>query len=303
MKKAFILIFILFALVLSWKLLSPKERPVSQEPFVAVTNFPLYEIATKLLGDEVKVEKLIPFGVESHTYRPSVKTMALITKAELFIYSGLGMEPWINRTYANGLDMSQFVKLRAIEEEHEGHEAHEGHSHHGKDPHYWLNIDNMIDMTFLLSQKFQAHFPKSKQKIETNAKTYIEALKALKKSYDERLKSCQRREIVVNHNAFAYLGEQYDFRSFCITGLSPDEQASAKKMTEIANLVKKEKIPVVFFESFVSDKVALTIAKETNTQVQSLQPLANVTQEEAKKGYIKLMEENLAKLAKAMSCQ
>jgi len=67
--------------------------------------------------------------------------------------------------------------------------------------------------------------------------------------------------------------------------------------------VKKEHIKTIFFESFVSDKVALTIAKESGAEVSSLQPLANVTQEEAKKGYIPLMQDNLEKLSKAMLCQ
>jgi zinc transport system substrate-binding protein len=74
-------------------------------------------------------------------------------------------------------------------------------------------------------------------------------------------------------------------------------------MKEITDLLNHEKFNTIFFESFVSPKLAQTIAKETGVQVESLQPLANVTQEEAKKGYIALMRENLHKLSAAMECE
>ena len=298
MKKALILIFILFALLLGWKTFSSEETSVKQEPFIAVSNFPLYEVSTKLLGSNVEVKKLIPFGVEAHSYRPSVKTMTLINNAELFLFSGLGMETWIRDDYANGIDMSQFAEINAIKDSH-------SHSHGTgtNDPHYWLKIENMIRLTSILSEKFERRFPAYKTSIQDNANNYINSLRALELEFNANFKTCKLREIVVNHNAFGYLGERYDFHIHSVTGLSSDEQASAKKMKEIADFVKEEDIKVIFFESFVSDKVALTLAKETGAQAQALQPLANVTEEEAKKGYVILMRENLKKLSKAMLCQ
>ncbi|MDF1881083.1 zinc ABC transporter substrate-binding protein [Sulfurimonas sp. MAG313] len=121
--------------------------------------------------------------------------------------------------------------------------------------------------------------------------------------YTKKLEHCERREIVLNHNAFGYLGNEYKFTSHTLTGLSPEEQVSAKKMKEITDLVKKEGIKIIFFESFVSDKISRTIAKETGAKVDSLQPLSNVTKEEASKGYIALMQENLEKLTLAMECK
>ena len=74
-------------------------------------------------------------------------------------------------------------------------------------------------------------------------------------------------------------------------------------MKEMTDLVKEENINTIFFESFVSDKLAQGISKETGAKVESLQPLANVTEEEAKKGYILIMQENLKKLSYAMECE
>jgi len=299
MKKALILVVLLLAVFIG-EMLMFEDNAQKEKTFVSVTSFPLYEITNKLIGEKIEVKKLIPFGVETHSYMPSVKSMTTISKAKLFIFNGLGIEPWIKKEYANQINMSEFIALNEIDEEHDG-----GHDHgdEGVDPHYWLDLENMMKMTLVLSEKLGSSFPEHRIMIEKNAQSYTHELKALQEIYNARLKSCARHEIVVNHNAFGYLAREYGFDVHSVTGLSPDEQVSAKKMKEITDLVQEEGIKTVFFESFISPKVAQTISEETGAQAESLQPLANITEAEADKGYILLMRENLDKLSAALECK
>ena len=301
-KKALVLVVLLIAVFVGELLLFDNNtRSENKTPLISVTSYPLYEITHKLIGSKIEVDKLIPYGVETHTYMPSVKTMSSIFKADLFIYNGLGIEPWIKQDYENALDMSKHVKLN---ENHECHEHEEGHHHdEDADPHYWLDLNNMIRMTKVIQERLNNDFPENKTLVDANAHEYINELKALESSFESRLKVCKRDEIVVNHNAFGYIASNYDFQVHSVTGLSPDEQVSAKKMKEITDLVKDENIKVIFFESFVSSKVAQTISKETGARVESLQPLANVTEAEADQGYILIMQENLEKLSTALECK
>ncbi len=301
MKKALILVVLLLAVFIG-ELLIFEDKTPAKNPYIAVTSFALYDICDHIAQGKVEVKKLIPFGVEMHTYMPSAKTMSELSEAEIFIFNGLGVEPWIKKEYPNQLDMSRFVKLEEANDEHDHEE--DGHHHEGEeDPHYWLDIGNMIMMTKAIAQKFSESFPEHKTLFNTNAKVYIEELKKLDIEYADALQGCKHEEIVVNHNAFGYLGHRYGFSSHSVTGLSPDEQVSAKKMREITDLVKDEDIKIVFFESFVSPAIAKTISTETGAQVQSLQPLANVNKEEETKGYLGLMRENLQKLKTAMECK
>lgn len=302
MKKALIFVLLLLAVFIGEMLMFENNTHIQEkDPYISVTSFPLFEISNKLIGNQVKINKLIPFGIETHTYMPSVKTMTTISKSKLFIFNGLGIEPWIKKEYPNQIDMSQFIQLNETGEGHEddGH----GHSDEGIDPHYWLDIENMIKMTHVLAKRFGKDFPEYKSLIDENSKKYINELQALSAEYKAALKICKREEIVVNHNAFGYLSHEYGFSVHSVTGLSPDEQVSAKKMKEIMDLVRQEGIKTIFFESFISPKVSETISKETGAQVQSLQPLANVTADEAKRGYIALMRENLDKLSAALECE
>jgi len=303
MKKALILVVLLLAVFIGEILIFDNNTNEEYNKVrILVTSYPLFEITDKLIGSDVEVKKLIPYGVEAHSYMPTAKTMALLTQADLFIYNGLGMETWIKNDYPNAVDMSKHVRLNenseCDEDEHEHH-----HHDEDADPHYWLDIENMMTMTLVLKQKLEKIFPEHKKTIEKNAVVYIEKLTELSRAYNIGLGGCKRNEIIVNHNAFGYLAKRHDFNVHSVTGLSPDEQVSAKKMKEITDLVIDEKIKVIFFESFVSSKVAEAISKETGARVESLQPLANVTKTEAARGYISIMHDNLEKLSLAMECE
>lgn len=305
MKKALIFLALLLAVFIGEMLMfENNSKTHEEEAYIAVSNFALYEIAEKIVNKKIEIKKLVPFGVEAHTYIPSVKTIKDLTKAKLFVFNGLGLEPWVKKEYPNQMNMSKLVHLH-LNDKSEHEEEDEGHSHDDEeaDPHYWLDIENMILMTEALREKLAKLYPQYAAEFNQNSKIYINELRELDAEYSKTLLRCARREIVVNHNAFAYLGARYDFSSHSITGLSPDEQASAKRMKEIADLLKEEKFNVIFFESFVSPSLAQTISNETGVRAESLQPLANVTEDEAKKGYIVLMKENLQKLSAAMECE
>jgi len=295
MKKASVLIVLLILASISVLLLNKSDKQ-DQKPFIAVTSFTLYEISSKLLGDKIEVKKLIPFGSEMHTFRPSVKTMTTISKAKLFIFNGLGMEPWINKKYKNEMNIGKLINIIDYDDGHH-------HNKQGKDPHYWLDADNMFLMTHAISQRLIKEFPKYKNEIIYNEALLAQEYGSLDAQFSQALKKCKKREIIVNHNAFSYLGHKFDFHIHSVTGLSTDEQPSAKKMNEIAKLVKKDKIKYIFFESFVSPKISETIAKETGVKTLPLHTLANVTQQEAKKGYVSLMKENIKNIAIAMECE
>lgn len=297
MKKALILVVLLLLIFIAGIMILETDTK-KEKPYIAVTSFTLYELTNRLIGQHVEVKKLIPFGAEMHSYMPTPKTMSLISKAELFIFNGFGMEPWIKKEYKNQMDMSKFITpIGAKEDEHHHHNEVDA------DPHYWLDLDNMILMSHALSTKLSENFPQYEKDIQMSERAIIAELQELNSEYKKRLQTCKRREIVLNHNAFGYLANRYDFSSHCVTGLSADEEVSAKKMKEISDLVKSEGIKIVFFESFVSPKISETIAQETGAKILSLHTLANTTEDEARKGYTLLMKENLEKLSLAMECE
>src|SRR5687768_9290450 len=62
---------------------------------VAVSIFPLYDIARRVAGDRLDVVLVLPPGRSEHDYDPTPKEAAKIAQAKLGLAVGLGMDDWL----------------------------------------------------------------------------------------------------------------------------------------------------------------------------------------------------------------
>ncbi len=279
----------------------------SKKPVVALSTFSLYDITRHIADSTVDISMILPFGVDTHSYEPTPKQVAKLYKSDLVIYSGAGLEPWINgfEFKNHSVDMSKYVDLKELEEcEDEAEEDHHHHHEEAADPHYWLDLQNMIKATEHITKELIALSPQNEKLYTQNRDNYIDMLKRLDSDYKSRLSSCKHDTIVVNHNAFSYLSSRYGFKVEALSGLSPEAEPSAKSMANLIEHVKEHKLSTVFFESFVSDKAIKSIASEAKVGVDVLQPLGNITADEAKQelSYEDIMRRNLDKISNALEC-
>ena len=313
MKKAFLIVAVMLFAVIAFSLF--KESPLTQtsieRPVVTVSTFALYDIVRHVAEDKVDLFMIVPFGVDVHSFEPTPRELAKLSKSALFIYSGAGLEPWAE-TFSKSVktvDISQHVKLLHLEEvdpDDDQHDMHHGDHHHAErvDPHYWLDMENMILATRNIEKALGEVVPNADSLFHRNAEAYITQLHMIDDRYKNRLSACKQSRIIVNHNAFGYLARRYGFEITALSGLSPEAMPSAKTMAKLTDLVKSHKIKTIFFESFVSDRLIKNIAKESGAGVDVLQPLANITADEAaqEQNFEQLMGRNLNKLSTAMEC-
>ncbi|MBQ9622276.1 MAG: ZinT/AdcA family metal-binding protein, partial [Treponema sp.] len=150
MKKIFALAGILLALGMG----SAFAKKASDENKVKVvtTIFPEYDWVKEIVGekaDDVELTLLLNNGVDLHSYQPSVKDIAKIQEADIFVYVGGESDEWVddvlknvkspNQKVINLLEvLGDRVKTEEIVEGME-HEHHHGHDHdddeHGHDDH------------------------------------------------------------------------------------------------------------------------------------------------------------------------
>lgn len=287
------------------------------KPIIAVSTFSLYEAARAVAGDTLEILPIVPLGSDAHMFSPNPSQVAQISSAAFFVYNGAGFETWAQTlkntlpSTTNVIDMSSHVTLLKSDDAHEehgdhaDHADHEEHQHGAYDPHYWLDIENMIQMTQTLEREFSSRFPENAQVYHTNATGYVTKLQKLKEDYEAGLKECKNRTLVSNHDAFGYLAHANRLENISVIGLSSDEQPSASTIAQVVTLVKEHGIKTIFFEEMVNDNIAQTIARETGAKAQPLQPLENISEDELKshQTYESIMRTNLAKLTQAMECR
>ncbi|NOQ30928.1 MAG: zinc ABC transporter solute-binding protein [Helicobacteraceae bacterium] len=301
MKKTLLVIVLIILVALFY---TGDEAVKNDKPTIVTSTFALYDVASHIVGENMNVTQIVPFGVDIHHFEPTPKDIVTLKKSSLFIFSGAGLEPWTKNFIStnSSINMSKYVKLEG--NEHQCSSSHE-HEHKSVDPHYWLDIHNMKIASQEIFNSLVLIDEKNRNFYEKNLKNYMKSLDELNATYKKSLKSCKVNKIVVNHNAFEYLAHEYNFEIIALSGFSSDSQPSAASMARLIELVKNEKIMTIFFESFVSDKTMQTISQESGAKVDFLEPIANITPKQAKHKvtFIDLMRENLHKLSSAMECK
>lgn len=308
------------------------DAKASGKVSVVASFYPMYDFAQKIGGDRVDVTCLVPAGVEPHDWEPSTTDMKTIASAQVLVYSGAGMEHWVEDvTSAVGnkdlavVEASKGVDLLAVAEdghdhehadEHDHDDDHEhadehdhehadGHDHdHGQyDPHVWLSPANAkVEMANIRDALIKAD-PAGQSTYEKNYEKYASMLDALDKKYAEELSKTAHKNIVVSHQAFGYLCNRYGLTQVPIEGIEADSEPDAKAMAKIVDFVKQNDVKTIFSEELVSPKAAQAISAETGAAVEVLSPLEGLTDEQMAAGedYFSVMESNLDKLVKALS--
>lgn len=304
MKKTFTL-FLTLALVLSACGNNNLGTPGALK--VVTTFYPLAFLAERVGGDQVEVTNLVPVGGEPHDFEPSPRQIVAVTEADVALYMGQGFEPWMEdlktELSAKGVVAVEVnASLPIIQFSQEEQTDTEEHVY---DPHTWLDPLMMQEMVSMILDAFTKADPEGKEYYMSNAELVIRELQTLHETYQVGLTSCENKTILVSHDAFHYLAERYGIETIPVSGLSPEDEPSANRLTELADFAKENESQYIFFETLANPAVAETLAAEANLTPLTFNPIEGLTEEEARNGetYFTLMQANLDNLKLAMSCQ
>ena len=292
MKKS---VFVIFSMML---LLACKVSFAAERLKVAASFYPLAHFAEQVGGDCADVVNISPPGSEPHEFVPPPRDFKKIWTSDIFVYQGGGLDPWAERIQG---DIEQNGTLVVRMAEHFDLAGRRGKY----DPHIWLDPLLAQKEVQVIRDAFIKADQENKRIYMKNAGEYIVTLDALDRKYNEGLGSCITRDIIVSHDAFSYLARRYGLNVHSISGISPEEEPSPRRIAELAGIAVKENIRYIFYEALSSPRMAETIAREVGGETLVLNPLGGITREDARAGktYISLMEENLTNLRLALNCK
>lgn len=298
MKKGFFvfLLLVLFAGVVALRVsfAPPPYVPDASTIRIVASFYPVAEFARQVGGNLVDVMTVTPAGVEPHEYEPTSQQVAAMYDADVFLYNGGGVDAWaeriapeLERRGITTINMSDVVGMAVT------------------DPHFWLDPVFAHAEVTLMKNTMTSVDPTHAVDYAQNADAYIEKLASLAADYANGLAMCNNRTVVTSHDAFAYLAARYNFDVIAISGISPEEEPSAGRLAEIAELAREQNISYIFFETLVSPRLSQTVADEIGASTLVFNPLEGLTDNDidAGKNYVSVMQENLSNLRTAMVCQ
>lgn len=260
---------------------------------VAAAFYPLAFVAERIVGDAGSITTVTPPGVEPHDVELSPATVREMQDTDAVLYVE-GFQPAIDdaiaSTGSNGIAASTLIDLAPAAGGADGTTA---------DPHFWLDPGLLANYALGLGDAFAQLDPAHANTYTSNAEGLASELNALADAYATGLSTCDRREIVVSHEAFGYLAGAFDLNQVAIAGVDPQNEPSPAKLRELRELIDATGSTTVFTESLVNPAVAESLAADAGVDTAVLDPVEAVADGD---DYFEVMERNLDALRKALDC-
>jgi ABC-type Zn uptake system ZnuABC Zn-binding protein ZnuA/ABC-type Mn2+/Zn2+ transport system permease subunit len=217
-------------------------------------------------GDAVDVHQILSPNTDPHDYEPRPDDVADTADAKVVLTSGNTLDSWIDEVVSDSGSDAEVVDLGAnvpvkLPGETEGEESSKF------DPHWWHDLRNAEVAVREIEAQLSEIDPDERATFEANADAYLAKLRTL----DSGIKSCidsvpvADRKLVTDHDAFGYFANRYGIQvvGAVIPSQTTQAQPSAKDLSDLADLVRRERVKAVFPESSLSPKLADAIASQT----------------------------------------
>lgn len=269
---------------------------------VLATFYPLFDFAQNVGGTKVNVSILVPETVDVHDFEPTPSSIAEVASADVLIYNGAGLEPWIEQiisasgnTNLTTIDTSQGIQLLPVSPQFQrGNET--------VDPHIWLDpVLAKRQVSNILQGLIQAD-PADSQYFTQNAQAYQAKLDDLDKQAINATTNTATRYFVTFHEAFAYFAKRYNVTQIPIAGPF-QEEPTPSDIQNVINAIHQYRLLYVGYESLENPAISQSISSQTNATLILMNPVEGLTAQEkaAGKDYISLMQENIARIGLALS--
>lgn len=242
----------------------PQSGNASHRIMVAATIAPLGDFVKAVGGDKVTVIVVVPPGAEPHTFEPTPSLMVGLSKADLYIMNGAGLEYWIDRLLlANKnmtvLDSSKGIPLLAESEDE-------------MDPHIWLSLRNAAIQVENICRGLTKIDPQNKDYYAKNRDAYLQKLRALDEKLNGAFSGKKNKIFIVHHPAWTYFARDYGLNQVPL--MENEKEPGPKYLGEVIEIARKNNITTLFVEPQYNPKAAEAIAQEMNARIVTIDPLA-----------------------------
>ena len=312
--KIIIILIVVIGISLGIILGVNKAKESNEKVSITTTNFPAYDFARAVAGDEADIKMLVKPGAETHDFEPTPQDIIDIKNSALFVYTGGESDEWIegiledidiNKTkLVKMMDVVEVVEEETVEGmEHESHHEHEEEAEY--DEHVWTSPKNAIKIVDAIKDELSKISPRNETLFADNSKIYIDKLSELDQKFQDIIKAGNRKTVVFGDRfPLRYFVDEYNLNYYAaFPGCSDQTEASSKTVAFLVDKIKNERIPVVFKIEMSSGKLAETISNETGAKVLEFQSAHNISSDEFNAGvtYVDLMEHNLSALKEALN--
>lgn len=303
--KKIISIFLLFVVTFAFCSCGEVERSTGKIS-VVTTIFPYYDFARSVSKGTCYVDMLLKPGSDVHSFEPTPSDILKIRNADLFIYNGGESDEWVDSILESLGDtdkpvvmkLTDYVKsLTEMDADH--------HAEDEEDEHIWTSLDNAKTLVSKISDEVSKLDSKNKSIYHRNGLDYIEKISKVQSEIENTVNSSKSKKIVVGDRfPLLYFATEFSLDWECaFPGCSTETEPSLDRLSKLTDTIEKDKIKTILKLEMSENKVADTLADETNTKVRTFYSAESVSKEDFANNitYVDLMERNNNALKEALS--
>lgn len=273
-------------------------QPIQAAPKRIVTTFTIIQdMARNVAGDAAIVESITKPGAEIHGYEPTPQDIVKAQRADLVLWNGLNLERWFERFFGNLRRVPSAVLSEGIDPIG----IEEGPYTGKPNPHAWMSPTNALIYVENIRRALVQLDPANAATYNANAKAYSAKFAALEASVRAELARipAERRWLVTSEGAFPYLARSFGMKELFLWAVNADQQGTPQQVQKVIDGMRRNRIPVIFSESTVSDKPARQVARETGARYGGVLYVDSLTAADGPAPtYLELMECNARTIVK-----
>jgi zinc transport system substrate-binding protein len=253
---------------------------------VVASVYPLAYAAQRIAGPGWEVIDLTPPGAEAHDLELSVEDRSTLARADLQLLLDPAFQPQVWRVIGDSGGVIHAISDEPL-----------------PDPHLWLSpgtyLRRVVDPVFRAFVDYAGD--ERDEPYRRRYRALRRDLEALAEGYSQLLGGCRYSTLIVSHEAFGYLAEDYALRQVGLAGLSPEGEPTFGRLEQARKLIETGQAGAVFYEQGAEpERIARSLAEDAGVLALALSTLES----RPRRGdYLTVMQDNLRSLEQGLGCR
>ena len=243
----------------------------NSKQYISTTIAPLTYITNYLTDSTIQINTLIPKGMSPESGDFSIETLKKLHDSKACIY--FGTLPFEQAQLLPALNSDTSITKIALTDGHlHTHNEQCSHDHNECDPHVWLSIKQMQQISLNIANHLKELYPNNSERVDRNLAKLQAQLTRLDSNITTIIDSKQVKSFVIYHPALSAFAEDYGLEQISIE--EHGKEPSPNHIKQIIEQVKEQGISLLLVQAENDATQCKQIANEGNMVIVQFNPLA-----------------------------
>lgn len=257
---------------------------LAEPPRVAADILPVHSLVTRVMEGAGEPALILPPGASPHGYAMRPSEAAALEGAEVVVWVGPALTPWLERPLQTLAGDAVTVTLlerpetlvREVAEEEDGHgHGEHGHDHGPVDPHAWLDPENARAWLAVIAEVLAEADPANATLYRANAAEGAGEIDALIRDMGEALAPLSGQPYAVYHDALGYVEARFGLdRGVALLSAEADLPAP-RRIAWLRDTVAADGVARVFSEPGVDTGLIDTVFEGREVAICEIDPVGS----------------------------